>query len=130
MDWQPISEERILDLVNRGRNTMNPIERRFWDYISIYPEKWPLHPFGDLGGGFWAVGLIGRGVLWYNDIEDGFNRSRYSFYGTIPNDEYWCNQDDLEHQIRQVMAEVATGEPVGGRSGPPQHGEYDPSAST
>lgn len=35
--------------------------------------------------------------LWFNDIEDGFNRSKYSDFGKI--DEYWCNQDRLEIAI-------------------------------
>jgi len=129
MDWQPTSESTILDIVNEGRMRMNPVERRFWDAIHIYPEKWLQNPYGNTGGGFWAVGLIGRVVLWYNDIEEGFNRSRYSRYGTIPDDEYWCNQDDLDHQVRQIMEEVKTGESVGGRFGPPQPGEYNPPAS-
>ncbi len=28
-------------------------------------------------------------VLWYNDIEDGFNVSRFTTWGAIPDDEYW-----------------------------------------
>ena len=28
-------------------------------------------------GVFWVVGLIGRTVIWYNDIEEGFNRSAF-----------------------------------------------------
>jgi hypothetical protein len=124
MDLKPFSEDRLLDLTNAGRKRMNPLERRFWDAISIPPERWQLNPYGNFGGGFWVVGLIGRVVLWYNDIEGGFNRSRYSTYGTIPEHEYWCNQDRLEVQVRQMMEEVATGEPIGGKFGPPQPGEY------
>ena len=110
MDWQPISEERILELINSSRRRMNPVERRFWDAIAIHPEKWKQNPYGNIGSGFWAVAIIGKIVLWYNDIEDGFNRSTYSQYGTIPADEYWCNQDDLELQVKQIMDVVATGQ--------------------
>lgn len=88
---------------------MNPLERKFWDSVCIDPEKWQQNPFGNAGGGFWAVALIGRIVVWYNDIEDGFNRSRYLSYGTIPANEYWCNQDRLEVQVRQLMERVTTG---------------------
>jgi hypothetical protein len=34
-------------------------------------------------------------VLWYNDIEEGFNVSRFTTVGSIPSTEYWCNQDEL-----------------------------------
>jgi hypothetical protein len=39
---------------------MNPVEERIWEVIKITPEKWQQRPYGDAGGGFWAVGLIGR----------------------------------------------------------------------
>jgi hypothetical protein len=49
--------------------------------------------FGDEGGGFWVVAILGHKVIWYNDIEGGFNTSTYKKYGQI--DEYKCNQVDL-----------------------------------
>jgi hypothetical protein len=33
-------------------------------------------------------------VIWYNDREEGFNRSSYSEVGKI--DEYFCNHDELD----------------------------------
>lgn len=103
---------------------MNPLERRFWDAVAISPQKWQQKPYGDHGNGFWAVAIIGRIVVWYNDIEDGFNRSHYADYGVIPENEYWCNQDDLELQVKQLMDTVATGNDSAGKFGPPQPGEY------
>jgi hypothetical protein len=126
MNWKPISEERILDRINHGRKEMNPLERRFWDAIRVPPQKWKLSPFGDIGGGFWGVAILGNTVVWFNDIEDGFNRSRYSDFGIIPKTEYWCNQDQLEWTVRQLMGIVATGENSGGQSGAPIAGEYGP----
>jgi len=46
------------------------------------------------------VGIIGRSVIWYNDIEDGFNISKYATYGRI--DEYWCNQDELLITVKRL----------------------------
>ena len=56
---------------------------------------------GRRGPGLWVVAIVGRTVIWYNDIEEGFNRSRYSAYGTI--DDYWCNQDELELTVQYLM---------------------------
>ena len=80
---------------------MSPGELRLWHAIRIEPERWQQHPYGDAGNGFWAVGLIGRSVLWYNDIEDGFNRSQFTEYGTI--DDYWCNSDELETAVQFLL---------------------------
>lgn len=63
------------------------------------------------------VALIGNTVVWYNDIEEGFNRSRYSRYGSI--DEYWCNQDELELAIEALPKLIQAGEDTG-KLGPPR----------
>jgi hypothetical protein len=119
-------EERLLEIVNESRSRMTFPERRFWDAISILPEKWQQHPYGDVGGGFWVVAVIGSQVVWYNDIEEGFNRSTYRVFGKIHDDEYWCNQDDLEMQVRQLMHLVESGYDGSGKFGPPQAGEFRP----
>jgi hypothetical protein len=86
---------------------MSPELRRLWQAIRIAPEKWKQLPYGEQGAGFWAVALIGRTVIWYNDIEEGFNRSRYSAYGTI--EDYWCNQDELELTVRWLADALGRG---------------------
>ena len=86
---------------------MSAVQLRLWEAIRIEPEKWQQDPYGNQGAGFWVVALVGRTVIWYNDIEDGFNRSRYSSYGTI--DDYWCNQDELELAVQYLINALAQG---------------------
>lgn len=97
---------------------MTVAQRRLWEAIRIQPEKWALHPWGDESGGFWVVGLIGNVVVWFNEIEDGFNRSLYRRHGVI--DEYFCNQDELEIAIQQLLMVIQTGYSIGGQAGPPE----------
>ncbi len=99
---------------------MDPEVGRFWDAIKLPPQKWNLSPYGDLGGGFWVVGLIGSKVVWYNDIEDGFNVSAYATFGAIA--EYWCNQSELEITVQQLLYAVQTGSSMVGRASPPREG--------
>ena len=107
IDWEPISEHDLQARIAQGRVRMTPPQLRLWDAIRIAPEKWKQHPYGDQGGGFWAVGLIGRTVIWYNDVEDGFNRSRFTVYGTI--DDYLCNQDELETAVQYILSTLERG---------------------
>ena len=93
--------------VAQGEVRMSPAQLRLWAAIRIEPEKWQQHPYGDLGKGFWVVALIGRNVIWYNDIEEGFNRSVYVTYGQI--EDYWCNQDELELTIEYLMNSLERG---------------------
>jgi len=118
MDWQPISSDELWGKINSACTRMDVHQERLWEAIRITPEKWALHPWGDLGGGFWVVAIIGEMVVWYNDIEDGFNRSNYEKYGTI--NQYRCNQDELEHSIQQIMDFISTAYDNGPFVGSPQ----------
>ncbi|NTV58958.1 MAG: hypothetical protein HGA74_16980 [Deltaproteobacteria bacterium] len=118
MTWKPIPEEEIWEMLNSSRERMTIPQRRLWETIRIDPERWQQHPYGDQGGGFWVVAILGRRVVWYNDIEEGFNSSVYSQYGEIG--AYWCNQDDLEITIQNLLIEIIEGQPSGGYFGPPE----------
>lgn len=97
---------------------MNSTQEQLWEAVRITPEKWIQVPYGEVGNGFWAVGVLGKRVLWYNDIEDGFNYSTYTRYGII--DEYWCNQDELEHTVQRLLNLIESGYDAAPRCGPPQ----------
>ena len=83
IDWEPIAEAALVERVAQGVARMSPSHRHLWEAIRIKPQRWQLHPYGDPGGGFWVVAIVGETVIWYNDVEEGFNRSCYSSYGQI-----------------------------------------------
>lgn len=107
IEWKPIAEPALLARVSQAEARMTPAQRRLWEAVRIPPEKWQQDPYGNAGAGFWVVAVIGSTVIWYNDIEDGFNRSRYSAYGQI--EDYWCNQDELEITIAYLMNSLKNG---------------------
>ncbi len=80
---------------------MNPQQQRMWECVKMLPEKWSEPSCGAEGGGFWAVAILGRTVVWYNDIEDGFNCSTYHRYGVIA--EYWADQAELEVAVQRLI---------------------------
>jgi len=104
VEWKPIPEAALRNRVAQGEARMSLSHLRLWQVLRIEPEKWQQHPYGDSGGGFWVVAIVGRTVIWYNDLEDGFNRSRYSTYGTI--DDYWCNQDELDLTMQYLISAI------------------------
>ena len=118
MSWKPISEATLWDDINDAYDRMSPAQMKVWEIIKVLPEKWQEKTYGDLGGGFWVVAVIGSSVVWYNDIEDGYNQSQYKKYGVI--DEYWCNQSRLESAVQDVINMLGDGCDAAGRSGPPQ----------
>lgn len=117
MDIDPISETEIWDMINASEARMSFQQRKFWDVIRIQPERWVEKSYGEATGGFWAVGVIGNFVVWYNEIEEGFNRSNYEKYGTIK--DYFCNQDNLEWTIQHLMNLIKDGTESSGFASPP-----------
>ncbi len=99
-----MTEEEIWDEINSSWERMSYPQRNLWEVIRIDYEKWQQHPYGDKGGGFWVVAIFGNTIIWYNDIEEGFNRSKYKEYGKF--EEYWCNQDELEWTIQHILNEI------------------------
>jgi hypothetical protein len=71
------------DELNNAWPQMGTRPRRLWELIRITPEKWRLHSRSGASGGFWAVGIIGRDVIWYNEVERCFMRSAYQTSGII-----------------------------------------------
>lgn len=108
---------QLLSRIAEGESQMTPDLLAFWQDSRIAPVKWSLHPWGDQGGGFWAVSIVGQQVVWFNDIEDGFNSSTFESYGHIK--EYWCDQLDLYQCMYRIFTELS-GQPRLPRCGPPE----------
>jgi hypothetical protein len=97
MTWQPISRQELDTLIRDGLEFADDAILDAWGAMRIEPQKWQCSPWGDDGGGFWAVAIRDGNVVWYNDIEDGFNTSPFERQGVI--DEYWCNQGDFSDYL-------------------------------
>ena len=103
MVWKPLSRDELKSTIARELAECSEEQRAYFKRVAFEPTKWSQSPYGDEGGGFWAVAADDNRVLWYNDIEDGFNVSTYTDWGTIPANEYWCNQDELKFALPALM---------------------------
>jgi len=119
-EWRPISREELHLLVAESLGSAAAEGRRIFDLVRIIPEKWALPPWGDEGGGFWVVGVLGRYAIWYNDIEEGFNVSVYCEWGLLA--DYTCDQLELHHWLFRLSSAIAGGDGVfpGMSLGPPE----------
>jgi len=124
MDWEPISEAELWDKIISAEGRMNPQIFRLWETIKITPEKWSEKSYGEAGGGFWVVAIIGNRAIWFNDIEDGFNCSSYVVSGQIA--EYSCNQDELGMAVQHILTMIETGIDYAPRCSAPIAGEWTP----
>ncbi|QEM04182.1 hypothetical protein DIU31_011925 [Mucilaginibacter rubeus] len=116
--WEPISLKELFDKIHNTETDLNGELWNFWQLIKVYPTKWIENEFGNEGGGFWVVAICGTKVIWYNDIEEGFNTSNYEVFGKI--DGYYCNQDELSWAVIRLFDLVKFGGDIIGQAGPPQ----------
>lgn len=119
MIWEPITLEKLYDEILCSEEEMRGEILRLWELIQIFPEKWQQEEYGKKGGGFWVVAVCGKHIIWYNDIEEGFNISLYQRYGEF--EEYWCNQDYLHWAVERLLTSIKFGGKLGGGFGPPQN---------
>jgi|CXWL01.1.fsa_nt_gi hypothetical protein len=102
MNWTPLTRQALDEIIANGLEVMDDAVQVAWQAIRIEPEKWQCSPWGDEGGGFWVVAEKDSQVIWYNDIEGGFNTSPFARRGTIR--EYACNQTTFEEFLLGLPA--------------------------
>ena len=98
--WTPITLQELQKLIKSEVSKMTSEQLKIWKEISVSPEKWEEKDYGREGGGFWVVAITEGEIIWYNDIEDGFNISKSSANGKI--EEYWAEQDELQWTINKL----------------------------
>lgn len=115
-EWEPISLSELFDEIQKTEKDLDGELKNFWDLIKIDPIKWEEKGYGEMGGGFWVVAICGNKVMWYNDIEEGFNISDYKTFGKI--EYYSCNQDDLIWSLTKLFDLLKFGREIVGIRGP------------
>lgn len=102
--WTPISRNKLEDWILRGEQELHGEALNLWNQIKVEPQKWQEEEYGEMGGGFWIVAIFGKEIIYFNDIEDGFNISTYEEYGQIK--KYRCNQSELNWVIDELYNRI------------------------
>ena len=76
MDWRPLRRDELHSTIERELAHCSDELRAYFVTVAFEPAKWRQSPYGDEGGGFWAIAADGGRVLWFNDIEEGLTSPR------------------------------------------------------
>lgn len=101
MEWKPITLEELSLEISKAESEMNLELFNLWNKVKTTPCKWAEREMGNEGSGFWVIAEYKDLVLYYNDIEDGFNISHFEKHGEI--DEYHVEQDELYFAILKLL---------------------------
>ncbi len=91
-DWKPATIEQVRDTVVHDLRRANAEQVETYNRVVVEPFRAPLLRYG-IEESVGVVARKGDEVIYYEDVEEGFNISPISQDGRIL--EHWCNQDDL-----------------------------------
>ena len=95
-EWHPITREDLDALIAEQLRECSPELRSVFERYRVTPFLAPVQRNGAVER-VYVVARRGEEVLYYEDVEEGFN-----FSLVPPKDgalEHWCNQDDLKHAL-------------------------------
>jgi hypothetical protein len=96
--WQPISAVELGELIARQLRDCEPELIAAFERYKVTPFRAAIDRYGREEHVF-VVARRRDEVMYFEDVEDGFNFSRISPEGKIL--EHWCNQDELKHALRR-----------------------------
>ena len=99
MKWIAFAKKELMLELLMAEQNLNSDEEKYWNQIKISPEIWTCNDV--FTENFWVVAKFNNWVIWYNDIEEGFNLSQYKIDGEII--EYGASQQELNLAIRELQ---------------------------
>lgn len=94
--WQPITADEMQSLIDEQLLECTDKQRIIFAQYRVPLRPTPLMRYGQLEEVF-VVAQRGDEVMYYEDVEDGFNFSPLTADGKIA--EHWCNQDELKYAL-------------------------------
>ena len=99
--WKPISKIEIVELLKEQLNDCSLEQQVFFEKYSVLPYKVPIHRLGKVEDVF-VVAAFPSGILYYEDVEEGFEFVILEEDGAIHNQG--CNQFELKHVLSQLVS--------------------------
>jgi hypothetical protein len=110
-DWQPATVEEVNEIIARDLKECDAQQLATFDKYRIEPFFAPIVRYGQTESVV-VVARNGDQVIYYEDLDDGFNVSPMSADGRVV--EHWCNQDELRFALNAWIE----GRGLPGRFGP------------
>lgn len=79
--WTALSQKELMMELFVGEQHLDTAQAKLWEKVKIRPEVWTCVDV--IEANFWVVGRTEKWIIWYNDIEEGFNLSSYIKAGEI-----------------------------------------------
>ncbi len=96
MEWKPAGVEEVKNIVTADLADCDEEQLAMFRRYAVEPHVTPILRYGEMETVV-VVARKGEEVIYWEDIEEGFNVSPIAKDGRIL--EHWCNQDELRHAL-------------------------------
>lgn len=110
---KPATVEEVMRIVQRDMARFDAKQRAVFRRYKVDPHSASIVRYGNPETVV-VVAQRDNEVIYWEDVEEGFNLSRISDKGLIL--EHWCNQDDLGLALNSWIKERAGAARVGPKS--------------
>ena len=90
--WKPATVEAVNEKVQKDLAACDAEQKAIFHRYFVEPHTTPILRYGRIETVI-VVARRGSEVVYWEDVEEGFNTSPVNDEGTIV--EHWCNQDTL-----------------------------------
>lgn len=90
--WKPATVEAVKEKVQKDLAACGAEQKAIFHRYFVAPQTAPILRYGRIETVV-VVARRGNEVVYWEDVEEGFNTSPVNDEGTIA--EHWCNQDTL-----------------------------------
>lgn len=97
--WSPITAQELTALLSKQLEACPSSSRAFFELYRVEPYKVPIHRLGNIEQ-VYVVAQLPSGVIYYEDVEGGFEFDAIASDGAIP--KQGCNQFELKHVLSQL----------------------------
>jgi len=100
---RPLTLRELESMIAEGLVGVDDAVCDAWEAMRISPVRWQCSPWGDDRDGLWVIAEHDGMVVYYNEVEGGFNTSPFAERGVIA--EYYCNQNSF-HEFLGSLPEA------------------------
>jgi hypothetical protein len=99
-DWEPITAAELGLLIDEAVRVLSDQQRELFESIRVALRPCPIEREGKLES-VYVLGEFGGQVLFYEDVEEGFEFARLDADGVIR--EYFSNQFELRTVLQELI---------------------------
>ncbi|MGB5907060.1 MULTISPECIES: hypothetical protein [Stenotrophomonas] len=98
--WQPITREELAILISQQLRACSPVQRAAFESLRLPFRAVRLHRLGMIES-VWVVAQLPEGLLYYEDVEEGFEVGTPGEDGVLP--DRGCSQLTLTHILHRML---------------------------